>query len=74
MSGEVFHKFLLKGTETMKKNGANKWLSGDREKPVLTTEDMKWGETNWFPQTLQAGGKLLGNRATPCCDCKNEYG
>lgn len=57
MSGDVFHNFLLKGTETMKKNGASKWLSDDRENSVLTTEDIKWGETNWFPQTLQAGWK-----------------
>jgi hypothetical protein len=57
MSGDVFHNFLLKGTEAMKKFGLTKWLSDDRENPVLTTEDIKWGETNWFPQTLQAGWK-----------------
>lgn len=57
MSGETFHNFLLKGTEAMKKYKADKWLSDDRKNPVLTTEDIKWGETNWFPQTLQAGWK-----------------
>jgi hypothetical protein len=55
--GEAFRAFLLKGTETMKKNGATKWLSDDRKNPVLKTEDMEWGQTNWFPQTLQAGWK-----------------
>lgn len=55
--GEVLRAFLLKGTETMKKNGATKWLSDDRKNPVLKSEDMTWGETNWFPQTLQAGWK-----------------
>ncbi len=57
MSGDIFHQFLLKGTETMKKYGADKWLSDDRENPVLTTEDINWGMTNWFPQTLAAGWK-----------------
>jgi hypothetical protein len=55
--GEVFRDFLLKGTETMKKNGANKWLSDDRKNPVLRTEDTEWGQANWFPQTLQVGWK-----------------
>jgi len=57
MSGDIFHNFLLKGTATMKQYGAHKWLSDDRKNPVLTTEDIKWGETNWFPQTLEAGWK-----------------
>jgi hypothetical protein len=29
--GDVFRAFLLKGTETMKKYGATKWLSDDRK-------------------------------------------
>jgi hypothetical protein len=57
MSGDIFHAFLLKGTQTLIENGANKWLSDDRMNPVLKKEDMEWGQTNWFPQTLQAGWK-----------------
>lgn len=57
MSGDIFHAFLLKGTAAMKKYGAKKWLSDDRKNPVLTTEDITWGQTNWFPQTVAAGWK-----------------
>jgi hypothetical protein len=55
--GDVLQSFLMKGTETLKKNGANKWLSDDRKNPVLKTEDADWGQAIWFPQTLQAGWK-----------------
>ena len=55
--GEEFHKFLLIGTETLKKNHAQKWLSDDRSNTVLRPEDMEWGAVNWFPQTIEAGWK-----------------
>lgn len=55
--GKEFHDFLLAGTEAMKKNHAKKWLSDDRANTVLSKEDTEWGQTNWFPQTIQAGWK-----------------
>jgi hypothetical protein len=55
--GESLYNFLLAGTEMMRKNKAHKWLSDDRYSPVLRKEDMEWGVTNWFPQTVQAGWK-----------------
>lgn len=55
--GEEFHKLLLTGTDAMKKYQAKKWLSDDRTNTVLRSEDMEWGQTNWFPQTVQAGWK-----------------
>ncbi|MBI9051913.1 MAG: hypothetical protein JEZ00_21030 [Anaerolineaceae bacterium] len=55
--GDVFRELLLKGTSTMKENGANKWLSDDRKNPAVRKEDMEWGQTNWFPQSVQAGWK-----------------
>jgi hypothetical protein len=55
--GEEFKKLLLTGTETLKKNGAKKWLSNDKSNTVLRTEDTNWGQENWFPQTIQAGWK-----------------
>lgn len=58
MFGEEFHKFLLIGTEAMKKNRACKWLSDDRSNSALSKEDMEWGATNWFPQTIRAGWKF----------------
>lgn len=55
--GEEFQKFLLIGTEAIKKNRAQKWLSDDRGNSVLRKEDIEWGMVNWFPQTVQAGWK-----------------
>jgi hypothetical protein len=55
--GETFYKFLLTGTDLIIKNHARKWLSDDRDCPVLRQEDMDWGQTNWFPQTVKAGWK-----------------
>ena len=56
--GEEFRKFLLIGTDALKKNHAPKWLSDDRNNSVLRKEDVEWGITNWFPQTVQAGWKF----------------
>jgi hypothetical protein len=55
--GETFQKFILSGTELIKKHHATKWLSDDRDSPVLRKEDMDWGEIHWFPQTIAAGWK-----------------
>jgi hypothetical protein len=57
MFGEEFHKFLLTGTEAIKKNHGQKWLSDDRNNSVLKKEDMEWGMVNWLPQTVQYGWK-----------------
>ncbi len=56
--GKEFREFLLAGTAAMKKNHAHKWLSDDRNNTVLSQEDVEWGQTNWFPQTIQAGWKF----------------
>jgi hypothetical protein len=55
--GEEFQKLLLTGTDAIKKNRAQKWLSDDRSNSVLRKEDIEWGMVNWFPQTVQAGWK-----------------
>ncbi len=55
--GEAFQKFLLSGTELMRKNKAHKWLSDDRSSPVLRKEDTDWSTANWFPKTVEAGWK-----------------
>jgi hypothetical protein len=55
--GEPFHEFLLTGTELIYKNRAKKWLSNDLNCPVLSKEDIDWGDVNWFPKTVKAGWK-----------------
>jgi hypothetical protein len=55
--GEAFQKFLMTGTDLMRKNHAHKWLSDDRDSPILRKEDTDWSTANWFPQTVSAGWK-----------------
>ncbi len=55
--GDEFHQLLLAGTEALRKNRATKWLSDDRSNSVLPREEVEWGQTNWFPQTVRAGWK-----------------
>ena len=57
MYGKEFQEFLLAGMELLKKNKAHKWLSDDRALTALTSADMEWANTTWFPQTAAAGWK-----------------
>ena len=45
------------GADTLKKYGATKWLSDDRENMALTPEDSQWATTNWFPRSVKEGWK-----------------
>ena len=55
--GQAFRDALMAGCEAMKKYRANKWLSDDRNNPVLAQEDRKWATDVWQPQVLEAGWK-----------------
>jgi hypothetical protein len=55
--GEEYKRFLLAGMEALKKYHVKKWLSDDRNNGAMRDEDVAWGMTNWFPQTIQAGWK-----------------
>ena len=55
--GEDLRNGLTKGLEIMKKNGATKWLSDDRENPILKKEDMEWTASVWRPAVINAGWK-----------------
>ncbi len=55
--GDAFRTVLSTGAEVMKKNGARKWLSDDRNNSALPQEDADWGQTTWTPQVLAAGWK-----------------
>jgi hypothetical protein len=56
--GEKFRECLNTGTEMMKKHGAKKWLSDDRNNAAMSKEDMAWTETDWYPRTIAAGWKF----------------
>ncbi|MBN1471547.1 MAG: hypothetical protein JW925_07190 [Syntrophaceae bacterium] len=55
--GDEFRKGLNAGVEAMKKYGAIKWLSDDRNNMALPLDDVEWAKTDWFPRTLKAGWK-----------------
>jgi hypothetical protein len=55
--GQAFRSAITKGTETLLKHRASKWLSDDRLHFVLPQEDQEWSTAVWFPATQQAGWK-----------------
>lgn len=55
--GDAFRSVLSTGVEVMKKNGAHKWLSDDRNNSAVSKEDAEWGEAVWTPQVIGAGWK-----------------
>lgn len=55
--GQAFRTAISTGTETLRKHGATKWLSDDRQHFVLPQEDQEWSTAVWFPATQQAGWK-----------------
>lgn len=55
--GEQLQNLLNKGTELLKKNGAEKWLSDDRNNNALRPQDSEWSDNVWFPNTVKAGWK-----------------
>ena len=57
MHGQAFREALTAGTDAMKKYGAHKWLSDDRQNSALPRVDLEWAHTKWFPRTVLAGWK-----------------
>ena len=53
--GPEFRAALEKGTEILKREGARKWLSDDRDYGRLPKEDVDWGADDWGPKTVMAG-------------------
>lgn len=57
ISGQDFRDVLNRGTEILRENHADKWLSDDRKNTGLSPEDNEWGLTVWFSQTQAVGWK-----------------
>jgi hypothetical protein len=55
--GDVFRSVLMTGLELMKKHGAQKWLSDDRQNTILPPDDAAWSQERWLEQAYQAGWK-----------------
>ena len=48
---------LSAGAECFEKYQATKWLSDDRDNPVVRQDDGEWAETVWGPRVIRAGFK-----------------
>ena len=55
--GDDIRNVLDAGYEALKANGAQKWLSDDRNNSAIPAEDEEWAKTNWFPRVVAAGWK-----------------
>lgn len=55
--GRSFRTALMAGADAMKKYQAQKWLSDDRNNPVLRPDDQQWGIDVWTPKIIAAGWK-----------------
>ncbi len=53
----VLEKVLEKGLETLKANGAHKWLSDDRAGGALPKSHHDWANEVWGPKAAAAGWK-----------------
>jgi hypothetical protein len=57
ISGDRFREVLTTGLELLWEQGAQKWLSDDRNNSVLSADDSAWSQEYWLPRALQAGWK-----------------
>ena len=57
ISGKPLRDALETGLEMMKKHGATKWLSDDRNGGALPPDDIEWSKSSWKPRMLKAGWK-----------------
>jgi hypothetical protein len=57
ITGKEFRDFLMAGQDALVKHGARKWLSDDRNSPVLKKEDVEWGNQHWLPECVRHGWK-----------------
>lgn len=55
--GQPFRDALMAGARAMEEYKADKWLSDDTNNPVLSPEDVEWGDKNWQPRVIAAGWK-----------------
>ncbi|MCA9904111.1 MAG: hypothetical protein KC547_09655 [Anaerolineae bacterium] len=55
--GDRFREVLSKGLEIVETDGAQKWLSDDRNNSTLTAADSAWAVDVWTPRVMAAGWK-----------------
>ena len=57
IGGQEFRDVLLAGVDYLRKYGATKWLSDDRENSALSPEDGRWATKEWSKLVQDAGWK-----------------
>lgn len=50
-----FRELLMAGYHALRKTRVTKWLSDDRKHTVLSEEDERWTQTEWFRLVQKAG-------------------
>ncbi len=58
VSDEAFRNVLLTGLRLLRDNGAQKWLSDDRNNSILSVDDGAWAQNYWEPLAIKAGWKF----------------
>lgn len=57
VSEDSFRNVLMTGLRLLKENGAQKWLSDDRNNSILSAEDSAWSQDYWLPLAYKAHWK-----------------
>jgi hypothetical protein len=53
--GEELQRALITGLSVLQKFKAERWLSDDRQNPLLDEADDQWLQSVWFPAAERAG-------------------
>ena len=56
--GADFRAVLDAGAEALARNEAVKWLADDRMNANLSSDDLQWTKTDWFPRAVRTGWKF----------------
>ncbi|MEJ2613190.1 MAG: hypothetical protein P8179_24845 [Candidatus Thiodiazotropha sp.] len=52
ISDELFRNVLMTGLKILREQGAQKWLSDDRNNSILQAEDSAWSQDYWLPRAI----------------------
>ena len=56
--GSPLREMFLAGLDLIEKEGADKWLSDDRNFPIWISDDAIWARKEWEPKALAAGWRF----------------
>ena len=59
VDGDGFRDGLNTGLELLVEKRASRWLADLRKLEVVTADDQKWSNEDWFPRAISAGIKAM---------------